>query len=227
MNPVDPVEFDFELETDPFSFEELQWLPLPLPTRGGGPADLRLHTRNGTIIVEATDSDVRVDDSRVQGSFSVALELTPRFESLDVRLDPLRLALVDEVLERDDGMDGFLRGTVKGSGPITLLSIDADLSVEDPPDDDLPPASFVQASGGIAIVEPRRMADLGLTLREFEPRWAGILVIETTLTGRSTGTATFDGIAGGRFTFDAHLSHSLPDRNPSGIAGGVMVDLHG
>ncbi len=227
LNPVDPVEFDFELETDPFSFEELQWLPLPLPTRGGGPADLRLYTRNGTIIVEATDSDVRIDDSRVRGGFGVALERTPRFESLDVRLDPLRLALVDEVLERDDGMDGFLRGTVKGSGPITLLSIDADLSVEDPPGDERPPASFVQARGGIAIVEPRRMADLDLTLREFEPRWVGILGIETTLTGRSTGTATFDGIAGGRFTFDTHLSHSLPGQNPSWISGGGMVDLHG
>ena len=227
MNPVNPVEFDFDLEADPISFDELQWIPLPLPTRGGGPADLRLHTRNETIIVEATDSDVRVDDSRVRGGFSVALETTPRFESLDVRLDPLRLALVDEVLERDDGMDGFLRGTVSGRGPITLLSIDADVSVEDPPGDDSPSASFVRANGGIAIVEPRRMAELGLTLRDFEPRWAGIIGIETTLPGRSTGTAVFDGIAGGRFTFDAQLSHSLPDRNPSGIGGGGVVDLHG
>ena len=227
LNPADPVEFDFELEADPISFEELQWIPLPLPTRGEGPADLRLHTRNETIIVEATDSDVRVDDSRVRGGFSVALERTPRFESFDVRLEPLRLALVDEVLERDDGMDGFLRGTVSGNGPITLLSIDADLTVEDPPGEDRPSASFVQANGGIAIVEPRRMARLGLTLREFEPRWAGIIGIETTLPGRSTGTAMFDGIAGGRFTFDARVSHSLPDRDPSGIAGGGMVDLHG
>lgn len=227
VRPVDPVEFDFELEANPFSFEELLWIPLPLPTRGGGPADLRLHTRNETIIVEATNSDVRVDDSRVLGGFSAALERTPRFESLEVRLAPLRLALVDEVLERDDGMDGLLRGTVSATGPITLLSIDADVSVEDPPGDDLPAASFIRASGGIAIVEPRRMAGLGLTLREFEPRWAGIIGIETTLPGRSAGTATFDGIAGGRFTFATRMSHSLPDQDPSGIVGGGMVDLHG
>ncbi len=225
--PVNPVEFDFDLVADPFSFEELQWIPLPLPTRGGGPADLRLFTRNETIIVDVSNSDVRVDDSRVRGSFRAALEPTPRFEALDAILDPLRLSLVDEVLKRDDGMDGFLRGTVRGSGPITLMSIDADLSVEDPPGEDRPPASYVRANGGIAIVEPRRMDGLGLTLRAFEPRWAGIVGIETTLPGRSTGTTSFDGIAGGRFTFDAQLSHSLPDRAPSLIAGRGLVDLHG
>ncbi len=227
LNPVSPVEFDFDLAADPLSFEELQWIPLPLPTRGGGPADLRLFTRNATFIVDVTDSDVRVDDSRVRGGFRAVLEPTPRFESLDATLDPLRLSLVDEVLERDDGMVGFLRGTVSGSGPITLMSIDADLAVEDPPGDDRPQASYMRATGGISIVEPRRMADLNLTLREFEPRWAGIVGIGTTLPGRSTGTVSFDGVAGGRFTFDMQVSHSLPGQASSLIAGGGMVDLHG
>jgi autotransporter translocation and assembly factor TamB len=227
VNPVNPVEFDFELEADPISFEELQWIPLPIPNRGEGPADLHLFTRNETIVVRATDADVRVDDSRVLGGFSAALESPPRFESLDVRLSPLRLALVDEVLEREDGMDGYLRGTVSASGPITLLSIDADVSAEDPPGDDRPAASLIQATGGIAIVEPRRMAGLGLDLRNFEPRWAGIVGIETTLPGRSTGSVTFDGIAGGRFTFDTELSHTLPGQDPSRITGGGIVDLHG
>ena len=227
VRPVSPVEFDFDLKADPVSFEELQWIPLPMPNRGEGPADLHLYTRNETIIVQAANADVRVDDSRVQGGLSVALESPPRFESLDVRLAPLRLALVDEVLEREDGMDGYLRGSVSASGPITLLSIDADMSVEDPPGVDRPAASLIQATGGIAIVEPRRMAGLNLNLRNFEPRWAGIVGIETTLPGRSTGRVVFDGIAGGRFTFDADLSHSLPGQNPSGIAGGGMVDLHG
>ena len=227
VNPVDPVDFDFELEADPVSFEELQWIPLPIPSRGEGPADLHLYTRNETIVVQATDADVRVDDSRVTGGFSAALESPPRFESLDVRLAPLRLALVDEVLEREDGMDGYLRGTVSASGPISLLSIDADVSVEDPPGDERPPASLIQATGGMAIVEPRRMAELNLDLRNFEPRWAGIVGIETTLPGRSTGYVRFDGIAGGRFTFDTDLSHALPGQDPSLIAGGGMVDLHG
>ena len=71
------------------------------------------------------------------------------------------------------------------------------------------------------------MAELNLDLRNFEPRWAGIVGIETTLPGRSTGYVRFDGIAGGRFTFDTDLSHALPGQDPSLIAGGGMVDLHG
>ena len=38
----------------------------------------------------------------------------PRFESLDLLLQPLRLRLVDEVLERDSLIDGYITGAVSG-----------------------------------------------------------------------------------------------------------------
>lgn len=227
VHPVNPVQFDFDLAADPIGFADLQWIPLPIPSRGGGPADLHLHTRGATIVVDARRGDIRVDDSRVRGDFAAALEAVPRFERLDVSLEPLRLALVNEVLEIADGPDGFLDGPVRGSGPITLLQVEANLSVRDPSPRDRAGPSFIAARGGIAIVEPRRMSDLELTLQSFEPRWAGIVGLENALQGRVTGTAVFDGIAGGRFEFDSRLTHELTGETPSVIAGGGMMDLAG
>ncbi|MEJ2482760.1 MAG: translocation/assembly module TamB, partial [Gemmatimonadota bacterium] len=227
VRPVNPVEFEFDLEARPMGFADLQWIPLPIPARGGGPADLHLFTRGETIVVEATGGDVRVDDSHVQGDFTAALETVPRFERLDVDLRPLRLALVNEVLQIDDGLDGFLEGPVRGSGPITLLDIDAELSIRDPPAPGASPPSDLTARGGLAIVEPRRMSQLELTLSEFEPRWAGIIGLRNELPGRATGSAAFDGVAGGRFRFDTDVSHTLPEHQPSRITGGGLVDLEG
>ncbi len=69
-----PVAFAFDLEADPLGFEDLQWLPIPLPTRGGGPADLLLHTRpDGVIVTEITNGDIRVDDSHITGDFDLHL----------------------------------------------------------------------------------------------------------------------------------------------------------
>ena len=227
VHPVDPVQFDFELDAEPVGFADLQWIPLPIPSRGGGPADLHLYTRGPTIVVDARQGDIRVDDSRVRGDFAAALEAVPRFERLDVSLEPLRLALVNEVLEIEEGPDGFLEGPVRGSGPITLFQVDAELSVRDPPSGPGGGPSFVAARGGIAIVEPRRMSDLELTLQSFEPRWAGIVGLDNAVQGRVTGTAAFDGIAGGRFEFDSRLTHELSGETPSIIAGGGMMDLEG
>ncbi|MCL7956576.1 MAG: translocation/assembly module TamB [marine benthic group bacterium] len=227
VHPVDPVQFDFDLEARDVGFADLQWIPLPVPARGGGPADLHLFTRGETIVVEARNGDIRVDDSRVRGDFTAALETVPRFERLDVDLQPLRLALVNEVLEIEEGPDGFLEGPVEGSGPITLLTVDAELTIRDPPSTEEAAPSFLGARGGIAIVEPRRMSELDLTLRSFEPRWAGIVGLDNELPGRATGSATFDGIAGGRFRFDTEISHTLPEHKPSVLAGGGMVDLEG
>ncbi len=221
--PSDPVQFAFDLEADPIGFADLQWLPIPVPTTGGGPASVDLWTRGEVIVVDAGDGDVRVDDSRMTGSFSIALDRTPRFESLDVTLRPVRLALVDELLDREPLIDGYLRGPVTGTGPIDLVNIDADLEVVDLDGGEEP--SRVLVRGGVSIGEPKEMSGLEITFSEFEPRWTKVIGIATPVIGRTAGTATFTGFMGGPFDFEADLYHRQPGASDSHVSGGGMVDL--
>jgi hypothetical protein len=223
----DPIQFDFGLDADPVGFEDLQFLTVPLPDRGGGPASLRLRTReDGVMVTEVADADIEVDDTRVLGGFVLHLEPTPRFASFDLEIPALRLALVDEVLEREAMIDGVLSGSATGRGPITLLDVEADLVARDPPGTPEPAEpSAVTLDGGIALIEPRLMRDLAIEMREFEPRWMRIVGIDPRFTGRANGTARLDGTAGGRIDFALDTDHVLATGEVSSVTGGGMMDL--
>ncbi len=223
--PTSPVAFHFDLEADPLGFEDLQWLPVPMPTRGGGPANLHLYTRPDAVIVtEITDGDVRIDESRVTGEFVLHLEHPPRFASLDLDLRPVRLAMVDEVLSRESLIDGFVSGPVSGTGPVTLFDLTADLELRHLPAADTVAPSYLGVNGGLALVQPRLMRGLSLEMREFEPRWTRAVGIESRFRGRATGTATLDGTAGGRVGFTIDTDHREPDGSFSSLSGGGTID---
>ena len=223
----DPIQFDFALAADPVGLEDLQFLVVPLPDRGAGPASLRLRTRpDGVMVTEVDDADVLVDESGVRGGFVLHLESTPRFDSFDLDIPALRLALVDEVLERESLIDGVVSGTARGSGPITLLDLRADLVVRDPPGTPDPARpSAVTLDGGLALVEPRLMRDLAVGMTDFEPRWIRVVGIDPRFTGRATGTARLDGRAGGRVDFTLDSDHVLGTGERSAVAGGGTIDL--
>jgi hypothetical protein len=223
----DPIQFDFQLEAEPVGLEDLQFLTVPLPDHGGGPASLRLRTReDGVMVTEVSDADIVVDDSRLLGDFVLHLEPTPRFAGFDIEIPALRLALVDEVLEREAMIDGVLSGSATGSGPITLLDVEADLVARDPPGTaDPAEPSAVTLDGGVAMVEPRLMRDLNIGMREFEPRWMRIVGIDPRFTGRANGTARLDGTAGGAIAFTLVTEHVLPTGEVSSVAGEGTMDL--
>jgi autotransporter translocation and assembly factor TamB len=223
--PADPIQFSFALEADPLGFADLQWLPVPVPREGGGPADLSLFTRGATIVVDVADADVRVDDSRARGGFRLALADPPRFEALRLELDPVRLALVDDVLDRPTLIDGFIRGSLRGSGPIDLLDIEARLELADLPGPGADAPSGLDVDGGIAVIEPRRMRELALDMRSFEPKWVRVIGLDAVVGGRTNGRTVLDGVAGGRFSFRTDLAHVLPGRDASRVRGGGTVDL--
>ena len=223
--PSDPEQFRFGLDADPIGFADLKWLPVPTPRTGGGPARVDLWTRAGedVIVVGVSGGDVRSGDSRANGTFVLALEEMPRFESLDLLLHPLRLRLVDEVLERDSLIDGYITGTVSGTGPLDLMQIRADLTLTDV--DASSPPSFVSAAGGLAIIEPRDMHVLELTFLEFEPRWTAIVGISNRMRGRLEGRANLTGTVGRWFDFDADLLHQLETGQGSHVSGSGSVIL--
>ncbi|MFW6084540.1 MAG: translocation/assembly module TamB domain-containing protein, partial [Gemmatimonadota bacterium] len=224
----DPVLFDFRLAADPVGFEDLRFLPVPTPDRGGGPAALRLRTResDGVMVTEVADADIRVDDSRVAGDFALALEDTPRFSALELDIPRLRVRLVDEILERPSLIDGTIAGELSGGGPITLLDIDAQLELRDPPGTEEPASpSGVGIDGSVALVEPRLMRDLRIEMRDFEPRWIRLVGIEPRFAGRADGSARLDGTAGGRFDFELETDHRLATGEASTVSGDGTIDV--
>jgi len=218
----DPISFSFDLEADPISFEDLAWLPLAVPSSGGGPLDLRLYSRGETTVVDVTNGVVQSGETSIRGGFRVALGDPPRFESVDVDLQPLRLAWLDDLLHREPLADGLVRGSVSASGPVGNLTIDADLTVQDTAGAGFP--SRIHARGGVSLEEPYPLRDLTLELGAFEPRWTRILGIDTPIPGRVMGTVTLSSPARGTITFRGGLSHTTPTGEVSSLAGAGTVD---
>ncbi len=219
----DPLEYGFELEADPLGFEDLAWLPVPVPAAGGGPMHIGLSTRGAIPVVDVTDGSARSEDTRIRGGFRLVLEETPRFERLDATLDPLRIRWLDELLDRPSMVDGRITGTVTGSGRLDRLQIDADVSLADL-EGEVPP-SRVHATGGVSMVEPYPLSGLRLELEAFEPRWVGVLGFEAPLDGRLDGSVTLDRPGGGILSANGQVAHRTPAGDVSRVDGEAKLDF--
>lgn len=219
----DPLAYGFDLEADPLGFEDLAWLPVPVPSSGGGPVDLSLASRGDVAVIGVADGRIESGPTRIRGGFRIVLEETPRFERIDATLAPLRLGWLDELLDRPTLVDGVLTGTVTGSGRIDDLRIDADVAL-DPLDPDVAP-SRLAAEGGVSMVEPYAIRDLALELESFQPRWVGILGFEAPLGGRLDGSLTVSRSPAGTLSANGHVSHVTPGGDVSRLEGAATVDL--
>jgi len=218
--------FRFDLDADPLDFADLGWLPIPVPDRGGGPVGIVLRSSGPTTVVEAHDGEMRSGDSRLRGSFELHLTDPARFASYDVRVDPLRLSLVDRLLDRPTDVDGLVSGELKGSGPIDLLGMEGELTLRRPgPADSAGASSRVGLHGAMSLTTPRRLGSLKLDFRGFEPRWTRVLGIDTRQPGRISGTAMLDGVIGRRVTFTEDLTQRIPDDTTSHVTGRGTLDM--
>ncbi len=224
--PASRLAYRFDLDARPLGFADLQWLPVPMPTRGGGPVRLVLRSSGAVPIVEAHDGDMRSDDSRFRGSFELHAGETPRLASYDVQLEPLRLALVDRLLDRPTAIDGYVSGHLRGSGPIDLLGMDGQLSFRPLPGDSAGGApSQLGVHGAMALVEPRRMRDLRLDFDSFAPRWTQVLGVDSRQIGRLSGTATLNGVVGRHVEFVADLTHRVAGDTTSHVVAHGGLDM--
>ncbi len=222
--PSDPPTYRFELAADPVGFTDLAWLPVPVPASGGGPADLVVWAGSDEIpVVEVSNGIIQVDDSNITGGFVLALEPNPRFRSIDLDFAPLRLRMVDELLERPGLIDGYLAGPLRGSGPIDALVIDAPLSARGV--SDTLPASRVWVRGGVSMVEPFPLDSLRLEFDHFEPRWTRVVGISTQIEGRVDGTAMLNGRPDGLLAFEADVQVTGPGGDSSHVTGEGRMDL--
>ncbi|MFV1987140.1 MAG: translocation/assembly module TamB domain-containing protein [Gemmatimonadota bacterium] len=224
LTPGEPLEFHFDLHADRMVFEDMAWLPIPIPVTGGGVMDLSLSSRGETTIVAVSNAAIVSENTRVEGGFTMAVESTPRFESLDLTLKPMHLSWLDDLLERETVIDGHVTGTIHASGRIDDLTIAADLTLADV-DGGVGSPSVLSVVGGVGIVDPFPVRDLELTLRAFEPRWARIIGLDTTIPGRIGGSVRVGRPGDGIFAFSGDLSYLGSDGDVSSISGAGTVDL--
>ncbi len=220
-----PLAYRFELSADPVAFEDLAWLPIPVPETGGGPMDLVLASRGPDMVVTVSDGDVRSEDNRIRGGFTLALEEAPRFEALDLALQPVRIRWLNDLLDRPETIDGLVRGFVRGSGRIDALNLDAEVTLADL--ESGVATSELRARGSVAIVEPFPVRGLELRMTSFEPRWADILGLDPGLPGRLDGTVTIDRPSPGLLSFRGDMAHRTPAGDLSRLAGSGTVDFEG
>ena len=218
-----PPQYSFQLSADPIDVEDLRWLPIPLPESASGPMGIDLASRGSDVILTVSDGDLGSEDTRIRGGFSLALAARPRFEDIDLRLEPLRLAWLDRMLEREGEIDGWVRGVVRGSGRLDDLTINADVTLEDL--EPGTPASILQATGAVGLVEPIGMRGLELNVVRFEPRWARIVGLDPGLGGRVDGTLTLDRSGDDDLAFVGELSHLTPAGDLSQVSGSGTVDF--
>ncbi len=215
------TDFRFDLDGDPIGFADLQWLPIPIPREGGGPGDVVIRSQGGRTFVELREAVVEVRDSRMDGGLILELGEMPHFDSLSVRFLPLRLALVDEILERETLIDGYLRGPLEGTGPLDAIDLVADLTAEDLDGAAVP--SRVGMAGKAGIVEPRRLGALGLDLEEFEPRWAAVVGLANRFGGRLTGRVVVDDRPNDTVAVSADVAHRTAAGGLSRVAGELSI----
>lgn len=223
VSAEDPPQYRFDLRAEPFSFEDLQWIPVPTPATGGGPADLTVRSVGEDLAVDVRNGDITIADSRVRGALTVVTAETPRLDTLDVELAPLRLSRVDRILDRPTAVDGYVEGPVRGGGPISDLRLSGDLTVRDTAGGG--PPSALRLDGGVSLVEPNPVHDLRLQLEEFEPKWAAIVTIRPEIGGRASGSLLLDGSPEDSMSFEADLTHRAPTDSVSRIrARGLVAD---
>ena len=221
------TDFRFDLDGDLIGFADLQWLPIPIPREGGGPGAVVVRSHGGRAFVELREAVVSVRDSRMDGGMVIELGEVPRFDSLSVRLRPLRLSLLDEILERETLIDGYLSGPLNGTGPIDAIDLTGELEATDLPAFDpegrIAP-SYLKLAGEVGIVEPRRLGGLDLELTDFEPRWAAAVGLESRLGGRLNGRLLVDGVPGDSVAVSPELRHRTRGDDLSRVSGKLVID---
>lgn len=224
--PEDPPRFRFDLEADRLAYDDLRWLPIPVPEQGRATGDLVVRTAADPEIaaLDVTDGDFRSGPSRAEGRFTLYLEEMPRLEDVDLELRPLELSLFRSLTGVEAGPDGWVEGTVAGAGPIDLFRTDAALRFRRPADEagNAPegPPSRVELTGGVGLVgEPRALRGLEVRLADFEPRWTRLLEVDTRQKGRVDGQAALDRTPAGRVAFTADLRHRIGGERESHVVG--------
>jgi len=188
--------YAFSASAARFRFEDIAWLAPTLPREGGGTLALRgARAADGTGSWDIRDADVSTGGSRVRGRVRVGVggSRGTVIEAMDVTASPLDLAVVAPWLGALP-LRGRVSGHASGSGALTALDVDANLTFTD---DAVPghPVSTVIGRGRLALGGSAQVAFHAVALSRADLSLATVehLAPAVNLHGRLALSGSLDG----------------------------------
>lgn len=90
--------YDLAFRGDSIDFGDLLWLYPRMPEDARGSLSLRIESRPGGTMFLARDADLRAPGTHIVGSFGMIAGDTLRFVDVDLRAEPVRVALIEDML---------------------------------------------------------------------------------------------------------------------------------
>lgn len=218
------------------NFADVHALFPAFPETGVAAFDWRVEPVGGALALHLSDIDMRSGESSIGGALTVIIGgAEPRLGTIDLRLDPVQLAFLEELLGTPLPYSGTVTGAVTGSGDLLRFDLDALLrteGVEGVID------AGLQGSLSLAGLTPT-IQRFAVELRETSLAALRGLVPGLPLAGELTGTITFQGapgegparidgelqVAGGRILLDGTVTPSgVPSYNLSGRIEDIRLD---
>ena len=221
--------YDVSASAERFRFEDVAGLSPQVPREGGGTLALRgVRVADGSSTWDVRAADVRTGVSQVRGRVRVGMGGSRGvvIEALDVTTSPLDLAVVAPWLGAFP-LQGLVAGHVVGSGPLSALDVDVNLTFTDAA---VPgrPVSTVVGRGRLALGGSGQIAFRGFALGRADLSLATIerIAPAVNLHGRLAMSGTLDGPwRAASFTGTlAHADGDGPTSRARGTARLVMGD---
>lgn len=185
-------EYRLHAEGSEVAFRDFQWLYPALPEEGGGSLTFDLETRPSGTLFHGRDAVLESGGSRVTGSFGVRTGEALHFTDVDVRLEPLELALLDSLTAGELPLSGSVVGSITAEGPAGGLRTHGDARYRTL-DDGVARESSFRWDGVVGVVEPFRMEDTELVLESVDLAQVARLVPGLRLRGVAEGHVEADG----------------------------------
>ncbi|MDQ3388876.1 MAG: hypothetical protein M3483_05165, partial [Gemmatimonadota bacterium] len=116
--------YDVVFQSDSVSLGDFRWLYPRFPEEAHGALTLRIETRPEGTLFLAREVRLRAPGTRLSGNFGMIAGDTLRFVEVELRADPLRVSVIEEMLPEGLPVTGLRIGAVEilgeaGSPPLT------------------------------------------------------------------------------------------------------------
>jgi hypothetical protein len=132
FDPAQGPMYDVALAGDSVSLADFRWLYDRFPRDMGGAMRLLIETRPGGIMIDTRDVRLSQPGTRIAGDFGIILGDTVRFVDVNVKMQPLRTQLIEQLMPAGLPVRGLVLGgvTIRGNnaplGPADSVRAPAD-----------------------------------------------------------------------------------------------------
>jgi translocation and assembly module TamB len=209
----------------PMAFPDMRWLYPPLPEEGGGTLRIRVERRTLATRIVATEMDVQVGTSTLEGRLDITTGDTLRIGPTDLQFARMETRLVQRMVPAlEFPRPGELTGRLALQGPPQALQLDGDVRFVDAAGG---PASRVLAVGELAVQPEIRFRDLRLQFRPLQASLARAIAPELPVRGTIEGFANLSGRMAGLVQLDSDLTLRDPATGLSRVRATGGIDQTG